>query len=134
MTVRIALAVRSDRADAINAAINAGSGPGKLQIRTGAQPATPETTASGTLILDFVLNDPAFTESGAVLTADVSPAITDDALADAADITTGHGRFTDSDGNGILDLAYADGITLSDTSLETGQTVTLISATITEPV
>jgi putative cofactor-binding repeat protein len=65
-----------------------------------------------------------------VLTLDVTPAITDDALADG---TAGWGRFLDSDDEAVVDGAVGSEITLSDTSLETGQTVTVVSATLTLP-
>lgn len=130
MTVHILTAVRTVRANAINDAINAGASPGKLRIYTGSQPANANTAASGTLLLEFILNDPAFTESGAVLTLDDSPAIVDDAITDG---TAGWGRFLDSDNNAVMDGVVGAEITLSDASLETGQTVTLVSATITEP-
>lgn len=128
MTVHIDATTRGEMADTLGAAIDAGSGAGLLRIYTGAQPANAATAASGTLLLEFTLQDPAFTQAGGVLTLDVTPAITDDALADG---TAGWGRFLASDDTRRIDGAVGAEITLTDTTLETGQTVTVVSATFT---
>ena len=131
MTLHIASAVRTSRVTEVLDAIDAGSAAGKLLIYDGTQPANADTAVSTqTKLLELVLNDPCGTVSGSVLTFDVDPAITDDALATS---TATWGRFTDSDGNAVLDATVGTEITLSDTSLETGQTVTFTSGTLTEP-
>lgn len=130
MTTHIKTTRRSAMMAALLAAFDEGSGAGLLRIYTGSQPADADTAASGTLLLEFTLNDPAFTESGGVLTLDVAPTITDDALADG---TAGWGRFLDSDAEAVIDGAVGSEITLSDTSLETGQAVSITSYTITLP-
>jgi hypothetical protein len=132
VTVHIASAVRTSRVTEIVTAIDAGASPGKLLIYGDTQPANADTAVTTqTLLLEFVLNDPCATVSGSTATFDVSPAITDDALD--TDTAT-WGRFTDSDGNAVLDLAVTSGeITITDATLETGQTVTVASASITEP-
>lgn len=130
MTVHIKTTRRSSMMAALGACFDEGAGAAKLRIYTGTQPANADTAASGTLLLEFTLQDPAFTESGGVLTLDVTPAITDDALGDG---TAGWGRFLDSDDEAVVDGAVGSEITLSDTTLETGQTVTIVSATLTLP-
>jgi hypothetical protein len=67
MPIRLAVATRSAMATAIKTAAEAGTAP-KLRIYSGAQPATGDTAASGTLLVDITLPDPAFTESGGVWT------------------------------------------------------------------
>jgi hypothetical protein len=131
MTLHIDATTRTARATAAANAIDAGSGAGLLRIYTGSQPANAAASATGTLLLEFTLQDPAFTVSGDVCTLDVTPTITDDALADG---TAGWGRFLASDDTRRIDGAVGAEITLSDTTLETGQTVTVISATLTETV
>lgn len=130
MAISFSTAARSARAAAINTLVNAGSGAGKFRVY-GDTRATNANTAVGaqTLLLEFVLSDPAFTESGGVLTLDVTPVPTDDALD--TDTAT-WGRFLDSDNNVILDVSAGTDFTLTDTTLETGQTVTVVSFTITE--
>lgn len=131
MTIHIATAVNTDRAQAVADAIDAGSGAGKLLIYGDAQPANANTAVTTqTQLLELVLNDPCGTVSGSVLTFDIDPAITDDALD--TDTAT-WGRFVDSDGNVVLDGTVGTDITLTDATLESGQTVTLVSATLTEP-
>ena len=136
MTIHIAAAVRTDRAQAVLDAIDAGTGPGKLRIYGDTQ-ATNADTAVGaqTLLLELTFNDPAGTVSGSVLTLDVDPAISDDSLD--TDTAT-WGRILDSDNNVILDGSVTGtggggDIIISDASLETGQTVTIVSGTLTEP-
>lgn len=131
MTIHIATATNTARAQAVADKIDAAATPGKLRIYGDTQ-ATNANTAVGaqTLLLELVLNDPCGTVSGSVLTFDISPAITDDALD--TDTAT-WGRFLDGDNNVVLDGTVGTDITLTDTTLETGQTVTVVSATLTEP-
>lgn len=127
MTFRAADALRNDFVTDILTRMDAGAGAAKLRIYTGAQPANANTAASGTLLLEFTLQDPSGTVTGDTLTIDVTPAITDDALADG---TAGWGRVLDSDDNAVWDGAVGAEFTLSDTTLETGQTVTLTAGSI----
>jgi hypothetical protein len=130
VAISFSTAARSARASAINTLVNAGSGAGKFRVYDGTR-ATNANTAVGaqTLLLEFTLQDPAFTESGGVLTLDVTPTITDDALATA---TATWGRFLDSDNNVICDVSEGSDFNLSDDTLESGQTVTIVSFTFTE--
>lgn len=128
MTVHIATNTRNDMVEALIAAIDAGSGAGKLRIYDGSQPADANTAVSTqVLLLEFTLQDPCATVSGDTATFDVTPAITDDALATS---TATWGRFLDSDNNAIMDVTVGTDITITDTTLETGQTVTVVSGTI----
>lgn len=60
MSTRLAALSASAAADAVVDRLDAGSGPGVVQVRTGAQPATPDTAATGTLLATFTLADPAY--------------------------------------------------------------------------
>lgn len=133
MTLHIATAVRTSRSTAVLDAIDAGAGPGKLRIYSGTQPANANATATGTLLLEFTLDDPCGTVTSGVLTFAINPAIdiADDALATA---TAGWGRFLDSADNPVIDGAIGSEITLTDLTLDTGQTVTFAAATLTEAV
>jgi hypothetical protein len=134
MAIRIADAVREDMVTAVAAAINAGSGPATLEVRTGSQPANADTTASGTLLVTFTLADPA-TEAPTAgsLPLDLDPDISATAAASG---TAGWARLKDSDGNTILDGTVGTSGTdyiITSTTITNGQTVTLISGGYTLP-
>lgn len=135
MAVRLSATLRQTLAAAFATAVDGGSGGGIVRIYTGSQPANVATTASGTLLLEFILNDPGFTTSGGVATLDADPAITDDAITNG---TAGWARVLDSSSAAVMDGSVTGSggggdFIISDTSLETGQTVTLISGTVTWP-
>lgn len=134
MAIRIAAATRGTMMDAVEAALDGGSGAATLEIRTGSQPADADTAASGTLLVTLTLNDPAGTQSGGVVTIDVSPAISASAVATG---TAGWGRLKDSTGATVLDgsvgTSGADFI-IDSTSITSGQTVALVAtSTLTMP-
>jgi hypothetical protein len=133
--LRHSTAARNAAASAVIGLLDAGSGPGTIQIRTGTMPATPQTAASGTLLATVTLADPA---GGAAATGIVT--ITDPAAATGvADGTAGWARFLDSTGAAVMDCdvtATGGGgaITLSSTTISTGVTVDLGALTYTFPV
>jgi hypothetical protein len=136
MATRIATSARNAAADAVVDLLDAGAGAGYIEIRTGAQPATPNTAASGTLLATLPLSDPAF-GSAASGTATAS-AITSDTSADATG-TAGWFRGYDSTGAAVIDgsvTATGGGgdMTLDSTSIVAGGTVAVTSWTITMPV
>jgi hypothetical protein len=128
-------ALRNAQADAVTARVDAGAAAGRLRIYTGSKPATPETAASGTLLADIALNDPAFgSAASGVATLDVTPEPTD-ASANATG-TAGYARFTDSDGNGALDCSVGTSgaeVNLNTLSVVSGVAVTVTSCTYTVP-
>ena len=124
-------------ADGLVDAIDAGAGAGTVQIRTGTQPADPDTTATGTLLATLTFSDPAFGAAvdaapGAIATAN---AITDDTSADATG-TAGYFRVLDSDSLAITDgecgTSGAD-MNFNTTSIESGANVSITAWTITMP-
>lgn len=136
MPARLSFDAAEAMANALGGLFNAGSGAAKLEIRTGTQPTDPDASATGTLLCTFTLQDPAFGNAsdvnpGAQLTLDNTPAITATAVGTG---TAGYGRYLDSDDNAILDDEVGVGhIVLDNTSITTGQNVTLNSSTITLP-
>ena len=64
MTVRLLDATRNAGVDAMLALANAG-GAGSIQIRSGTQPATAGTAASGALLVTIPLANPGFTAASA---------------------------------------------------------------------
>lgn len=135
MATRISTAARNAAADAIVDLLDAGAGAGYVEVRTGSQPATPNTAATGTLLATLPLSDPAFgAASNGTATA---AAITSDTAADATG-TAAWFRAYDSAGNAVIDgsvTATGGGgdMTLSSTSIVTGGVVNVTGWTVTMP-
>jgi hypothetical protein len=141
MTLRISTASRNAAVSAIAALVDGGSGAGVIRVYTGSQPATPATSPTGTLLLEFTCSDPAFgSPATGVVTLDITPAVTDDGITDG---TAGWFRICDSTEAAGTGLGIVDGsvtatggggdLTLSTTSITTGLTVTITSLTLTMP-
>lgn len=135
MVTRIATSARNAAAAAVGLLLDAGSGAGYIEIRTGAQPATPNTAATGTLLATLPLSDPAF---GAAATGVITAnAITPDSTADASG-TAGWFRAYDSSGAAVIDgtVTVSGGggdMILSSVAVIAGGVVTVSSWTITMP-
>lgn len=132
--VRVTAAGRNAAMDAIRALIDAGSGPGKIKLYSGTQPANGDAALSGnTLLGTLTLSDPsAPAASGGVLTFS---AITQDSAADATATAT-WARFTDSADVSVLDVdAGTSGTTLilNTASIVAGGPISITSATLTFP-
>lgn len=126
MAVIYSTAAKNARLNAVAATIDAGSGPGVLQIGT---------TAMGTVLATIVLADPcASSASGGVLTFSGFPR--SDTSADANG-TAAAARIRDSDGNDVitgLTVGVAGSgadIIFESVSFNVGEVITLNSATIT---
>lgn len=135
MATRISINGRNAACNGLVDLLDAGTGPGTIQIRTGTQPATPNDSATGTLLGTLTLSDPAFGNASAgVATAS---AITGDSSADSTG-TAGWFRALDSDGNAVIDGSCgtsgsgADMI-LSSTSIVAGGTINISTWTVTAP-
>lgn len=130
MTVALATSLRTARADAINTALNAGSGAGLLRVYDGTRPSTGGTATN--LLAELTLSDPA--SSGASSGVLTFSAITADSSANATGTATWC-RMVDSDGTFVLDgdvgTSGAD-FNLNTTSITSGVQVSCTSATITE--
>ena len=133
MALRLATSARNASADAIVDLLDAGTGAGTLRIYTGAQPATPNTAATGTLLATVTLQDPAY---GAATTGVVN--LTDPApVTGVADGTAGWFRAYDSDSNAVFDGAVGTSgaeLNLNTTTISTGVNVDITGGTLTMPV
>ncbi len=105
--------------------LEAGSAPAKLRIYTGSAPAGPGSSATGTLLLEFTLADPA--QVAGVFTT--TPTISATASATG---TAGWGRFLDSDNNAVIDGTVGTDFTLSNSSIVSGQVYQFTGGTVTE--
>lgn len=125
MAVTYSTAAKNARLDAVRDLIDAGAGPGVLQIGTAGM---------GTVLAEFTLADPSAPNAAAgVLTFDFDPDISDTSAN--ADGTAAAARIRDSNGVDIITgltvgTSGAD-IILDSVSITTGQTVTLNTATLT---
>lgn len=132
MATRVADAARNAAANAVVDLSDAGAGAGTIKVYTGSQPADADDAESGTLLATFTLNDPAFDAAASGAAAlDVSPAISTTAGATG---TAGWFRLEDSTGANILDGACGEGsgeLDLDNTDINSGQTVTINSLTVT---
>lgn len=132
MAVRISTACRNAMVTAAKALIDAGSGAGKVRVYTGTQPAGPGTSATGTLLVEIALADPATgSASSGSAAGDVDPIPTGVAVADG---TAGYIRVLDSDNVAIIDAAVTGGeAVVTPGTITTGVTVSLTSLTLTQP-
>lgn len=134
----MATSITSAAAAAMAAALNTNIGStAKIRIYDGTAPANASAAATGTNLVTFTCSSPAFdSTTGGVMTLDVTPALTQAALAtgtatyfrildSAATTTILQGSVTATGGGGDLQL--------NTTSLSTGVNVTITSGTITMP-
>ncbi|WP_341935354.1 hypothetical protein MRBLWO14_001001 [Microbacterium sp. LWO14-1.2] len=135
MATRIANVVRNAMANAAVDLIDAGPAAGTVQIRTGAQPASVATAASGTLLGTLTLSDPGFGD--AVNGVATAAAVTGDSSADATG-TAGWFRVYDSTGTALMDgsISEAGGggdMILDKVAIVAGGTIAVNSWTVTQP-
>ena len=128
----MALTVAAASAQAMGSALATDIGASAvLEIRSGSKPATPESAATGTLLVSITISG-SFTSSGGVLTS-ADPA----AVAPTASGTAGYFRLKKSGGTAVLDgtvgTSGAD-MNLGSTTITTGVNVDLGVITITVPV
>ena len=132
---KISAAARSAACNGIVDLLDAGSGAGYVQIRTGSPPATPATSDSGTLLGTVPFSDPAFgnASTGVATANDFTPDSSADASGDA-----GHFRAKDSDGNVIFqgtagESADSPDMVFDDKSIVAGGVIDITSMTVTVP-
>jgi hypothetical protein len=132
MAVQLSVAVRNARLDAIETSIGTSA---ILKIRTGAQPANCSTADSGTVLA--TLNLPSNWMNAASGGTMTKAGTWEDLSADNTG-TAGHFRVYASDGTtcGIQGTITATGgggdMTLDNTSIASGQTVTITTFTLTD--
>ena len=133
MPLRLSTSARNAACNAIVDLIDGGAGAGYIEIRTGTQPATPQTAASGTLLATLTFSDPAF--GAASVGVATASAITSDTSVDA-DGTAAWARIYDSNNNAIMDMDVGQGsgtLSFDDTSFLTGGTAAITLMTYTVP-
>jgi hypothetical protein len=139
MTVTIGSANRDTLANALAGSVDAGAGPGKVRIYSGARPANPQTAPGGTLLAEFTLNDPAFSTSAGGTghcVLDVTPV---PATVGVAAGTAAWARALDSDNvarfDGKCTLAGGGGdFIMSSLDVTVGLALQLVSGAIDQPL
>jgi hypothetical protein len=134
MTLRFAVASRNAGLNANLDRMDAGSGPGVIEVYSGAQPANGDAAETGTLLVTFTCADPAWSPaSGGIKALDADPDLSAIAVATG---TAGWARCKDSTGADVMDgsvgTSAADFI-INSTSITVGQTVNLTTGTVTDP-
>lgn len=130
--LRLSTAARNALANQITALVDAGTGPGVLNVYSGTQPANADTATTGTLLISFTLADPAVAAAVAgVGTFDMDPAPSATAVASG---TPTHFRITDSAGNVVIggDAGPSDA-TLTIPALTAGGAYDLTTGSVTMP-
>lgn len=131
MTIQLSTAVRNARVAAIESTIGTAA---KVEIRTGAPPATPATADSGTLLVSYTLASDWSTQTGGVLTFSGTPI----AGTASGTGTAGHYRIKDNAGTtchaqGTVTATGGGGdMTIDNTSIASGQSVQITGWTITD--
>lgn len=124
MAVTYSTATKQARLEAVITKIDAGAAAGTLEIGT---------TSMASVLAILTLADPCGTASGATLTFDFDPDISDTSANNTG--TAAEARIKDSDGNviisGLTVGTSGTDIILDSVSITTGQTVTLTTGTIT---
>lgn len=122
-------------ADTVVDTIDAGSGAGYVELRTGASPGTG-SAATGTLFATITLSDPAFGAASSGV-ASISGTPSDTAVADVASVDAGaYYRVYDSDDTVVADgtVAFTDAgedMIVGSDAVTTGDTVTILTWTVT---
>ena len=132
MALELSTGARNAAADGIVDLIDSG-GTGTIQIRTGAQPASPNDAASGTLLATLTFSATAF-GAAASGTATAS-AITSDTSVDATG-TAGYARVLNGSAATVMDMDIGQGsgtLDFDDTSFISGGTAAISSFTLTVP-
>lgn len=132
--LKYAVLLKNAKLDAITTYVGTSA---KLRIYSGTKPANPDTAITGTLLAELICNASAFAGAAAsgVLTASAISNGTGDAGAGTGTAAT-HYRIWKSDGttpclDGTVGASDAD-LILNNTSIASGQTVSVTSLTITE--
>ena len=124
MSVIYNAALKTTRMTSVLTAIDAGAGPGILEIGT---------TGMATLLAEFTLADPSGTVAGSVLTFDFDPDISDTSAN--ATGTAAAAQIKDSTGtvvvSGMTVGTSGTDVIIDSVSITAGQTVTVTTGTIT---
>lgn len=132
--LRLGTAARTALANALGDQLDAGAGAASFQLRNGTIPATPATTATGTLLATVTLQDPSTSAAANGVETILDPAsVTGVAAGDAT-----WARFLDSNGVAVFDCdvtATGGGgtLTMGTVTVSAGLTIDYGAITLTIP-
>lgn len=134
MAITLATATRNAKADAAVDQIDGGTGAGSLQIRSDTRPVSANDAATGTLLAEVILENPAFGAAASGVATLADP----DAVTGAAAGTATWFRVLDGDDATIFDgsvTATGGGgdLTLATTTISVGLSVDVTGGTYTQP-
>lgn len=137
MAFRLATTTQNNACDALVDSLDVGStnSTGRILIYTGSQPADPQTTATGTLLVTINFNNPAFgASSSGTATMVTSPAVS---ATVGTSGTAGWFRVTNRNNAAVFDgnisTSGAD-MNFDNTAFVSGGTATINSMSITVPM
>lgn len=136
MATRLSTTARNASANGVVDLLDAGAAAGEIEVRVGAQPATPQDAATGALLVTFTLADPAFGNAAVgVATLQGLPI----AAVGVAAGNAGWFRAMDSDGNAVFDgsvTATGGGgqLELNTIAISNGLDVEITGGTYTQPM
>jgi len=136
--MRISTDVRNGLASAFATAVDAGTGDSKLQLYSGARPATFGDTPGGDLLAELTLPATTFgAPATGVLTANAIAATTGTAAAGAGGTVVGWFRVVDGDGAVVEDSdsvgTSGTELVLNQASVFEGEDVSVTGWTVTMP-
>ena len=139
MAIKLAAAVAVAAAAAQTEMIDADTPDGGfLQVYSGTRPASPDTAAAGTKLVEFELPNPAFGTpvDGALGATAVANAVTP--VAALANGTASWFRVTDNSGDPVFDGDVSDAagsgdLKISNTAVTSGIDVSVVSLTFLQP-
>lgn len=134
MATRLSVASRNAALTSITAQLDAGTSNGYIQIRSGSQPASITTAATGTLLGTLTLSDPAF---GAASNGSITANVIGNDTADASG-TAGWFRAYNSNGQAVIDgsitsIGGSGDMNMSDITVMSGSPLSIAGWTIDFP-
>jgi len=139
VTIQIAAATRNAAADAVVDRTDVGTtnAQGRLRLYSGSKPASANTGATGTLLAEVNLANPAFgAASSGVATLLGVPLATVGLPAAGAGTAAGYFRIVDRDGNAVLQgnvATSASDLVVNTTTISENVSFEILSGTVTMP-
>lgn len=135
MAIRLPSAAQNALCDTLVDRLDAGAGAGTIEIRTGSQPASANSAATGTLLATITCADPAFGSAAAGVATLAGVPLTTTGVAAG---TAGWFRVKDSTGATVFDgsvTATGGGgdLTMSTTAVSVGLSLEITAGTVTMP-